>query len=72
VAAAQDAAAAGNSKVFNMIVLGAYLNIKPLVTIENVVEGLRKSLPERAHKMIPANQAAILRGMELVQQVQVI
>lgn len=66
VAAAHEAARLGNAKVFNMIVLGAYLKVKPLVSIENVVTGLKKSLPERAHAMIPANEKAIYSGMELV------
>lgn len=70
VEAAMEAARIGNAKVFNMIVLGAYLRVKPVVTIENVIEGLKKSLPQRAHDMIPANQAAIVRGMESIRQVQ--
>ncbi|CDN30119.1 2-oxoglutarate oxidoreductase, gamma subunit [Mucinivorans hirudinis] len=64
--ATAQAAEMGNVKVFNMIVLGAYLKIKPVVTIDNVIEALRKSLPERAHKLIPDNERAIVRGMELV------
>lgn len=66
IAAAETAAKNGNAKVFNMIVLGAFLKIKPIVTIENVIAGLKKSLPERAHSMIPANENAIHQGVELV------
>lgn len=64
--AAEEAAKMGNAKVFNMIVLGAYLKLKPIVKMDNVVKGLKKSLPERAHKLIPINEAAILLGMEKV------
>lgn len=71
VTAALEAIQSGNAKVFNMLVLGAFLSIKPLVTRENVVRGLQKSLPERVHKMIPANELALIRGVELVEQVQV-
>lgn len=67
IEATKAAAELGNSKVFNMVVLGAYLKIKPVVTIENVIAGLKKSLPERAHKMIPENEAAIYEGMKLIQ-----
>lgn len=67
VAATLEAMKSGNAKIFNMLVLGAFLKIKPLVTVEYVIEGLRKSLPERAHKMIPANEQALLRGMELLE-----
>ncbi len=49
----------GNTKVFNMVVLGAYLKMRPILEYENVVEGLRKSLPERYHKLIPLNEDAI-------------
>ncbi|MFI3299617.1 MAG: 2-oxoacid:acceptor oxidoreductase family protein [Rikenellaceae bacterium] len=66
VAATEFAAKLGNAKVFNMIVLGAYLKLKPIVEYDNVIEGLKKSLPERAHKMIPANEEAIKLGMEIV------
>ncbi|MDR0688450.1 MAG: 2-oxoacid:acceptor oxidoreductase family protein, partial [Prevotellaceae bacterium] len=47
-AATEAAAKMGNAKVFNMIVLGAFLKVKPVVKLENVVKGLQKSLPERA------------------------
>ena len=52
-----------------MLVLRSFLKIKPLVTIENVIEVLKHSLPERAHKLIPANEAALRKGMELVKRV---
>ena len=40
-----------NSKAFNMIVLGGLLKVKPMVSLENVLKGLKKSLPERHHKL---------------------
>jgi len=52
-----------------MIVLGAYLNIKPVVKLENVIKGLKKSLPERHHKLIPLNEDAIRMGMKSVEVV---
>ncbi len=68
--ATQEAVRSGNVKVFNMLVLGAFLKIKPVVTFEHVLQGLEQSLPERARKLMPANEAALKRGMELVQQVR--
>ncbi len=53
----------GNSKIFNMVILGAYLKARPIVKLENVILGLKKSLPERYHKLIPLNQDAITMGM---------
>ncbi len=58
------------TKVFNMIVLGGLLKISPMVDVENVMEGLKKSLPERHHKLLPMNEEAILRGMDIIQQEQ--
>lgn len=54
----------GNKKIFNMIVLGGFLKTKPIVQLENVIEGLKKSLPERYHHLIPLNKQAITIGME--------
>ncbi len=56
----------GNPKTFNMIVLGAFMKVKPIVQLENVIKGLKKSLPERHHKLIPLNQDAITMGMKNV------
>jgi len=53
----------GNLKIFNMVILGAFLKVKPIVKLENVIEGLKKSLPERYHHLIPLNQEAIDLGM---------
>ena len=58
-----------NSKAFNMIVLGGLLKIEPMVSLENVIKGLKKTLPERHHHLIPMNEEAIRRGMELIQPV---
>lgn len=69
VDAADEAAKLGLAKIFNMIVLGGYLKIKPIVKLENVILGLKKSLPERYHHLIPANEKAITRGMEIVTKV---
>lgn len=66
VEAADEAAKLGLSKIFNMIVLGGYLKVKPIVTIENVIQGLKKSLPERYHHLIPDNEKALKRGMEII------
>ena len=70
VEANQEAAKMGLMKIFNMIVVGAYIKVKPILMLENVIEGLRKSLPERYHHMIPDNEKAIKRGLEIIQEVQ--
>lgn len=53
-------------KVFNMVVLGAYLKVRPILNSDDIVAALRKSLPERHHNLIPMNEKAILKGMEQI------
>lgn len=69
IEAAKGASEMGNPKIFNMVVLGAYLKIKPIVKMENVTKGLKKSLPERYHHLIPLNEEAIEKGIEIVQEI---
>ncbi len=70
VDAADEAAKIGLSKVFNMIVLGAFLKLKPIVGDDFVHKGLEKSLPKRHHGMIPENERAIQLGKEIVKEIQ--
>ncbi len=55
-----------NTRVFNMIVIGGFLKIKPILEIENVIRGLEKVLPERYHHLIPINEEAIRTGMNII------
>ena len=68
--AVEEAAKMGNAKAYNMVVLGAFLKMKPIVTMENVLKGLKKSLPPRRHNLIPMNEQAITAGMEAVVKVR--
>lgn len=70
VDATEEAVKMRSSKTFNMIILGGYLKVKPVVEIENVIKGLKKSLPDRHHHLIPINQKAIERGMGIVKPLQ--
>ena len=56
-------------KMFNMFVMGGFMKVKPILKTEYVIKGLKKSLPERYHHMIPMNEDAIKRGMELIRKV---
>ena len=67
--ATEEAAKMNNPKIFNMIILGGFLKIKPIIKFENVVKGLRESLPERYHNLIPANEKALLRGKDIITEV---
>ena len=57
----------GNSKAYNMVVMGALLKAMSYkLPMENVIKGLKKSLPERHHKLIPLNEKAIEKGASLI------
>ncbi len=64
--AADEAARSGSSKIFNMIVLGAFLKLKPLIDPEFMHKGLEKSLPLRHHNLIPENEKAIEKGKTMI------
>jgi 2-oxoglutarate ferredoxin oxidoreductase subunit gamma len=67
--AAEEASRMKMQKVFNMIVLGGFMKVKPILRTEFVIKGLQKSLPERYHNLIPLNEEAIKRGMEIITKV---
>jgi 2-oxoglutarate ferredoxin oxidoreductase subunit gamma len=68
VEATEEAARLKSPITFNMVVLGAYIKVNPVVDLEHVIQGLRKSLPARHHHLIPQNEKAIQRGMEIVKE----
>jgi 2-oxoglutarate ferredoxin oxidoreductase subunit gamma len=69
VDATEEASKMNNPKIFNTIVLGGYLKIKPVIRLENVIKGIKKSLPERYHSLIPINEQALHRGQEIVREI---
>ena len=64
VPAMEEAQKLNKKQVANMIILGAFLEKKPIVKIENVLSALRKVLPERHHHMIPVNEQALEIGKQ--------
>jgi 2-oxoglutarate ferredoxin oxidoreductase subunit gamma len=68
IPAATEAVKMKNPKILNMLMLGAYLERKPVVKIESVIEALKKVLPERYHNLLPINKQALERGAELVEK----
>lgn len=70
IEASKTASEMKNLKIANMIILGGFLKVCPIVDLEHVMLGLKKSLPERHHKLLPMNQEAILKGMEIVEEVK--
>lgn len=71
VDAADAASEMKNPKALNMIVLGGLLKLVPdMVKMESVIKGLKKTLPERHHHLIPMNEEAIKKGMELIREMK--
>ena len=56
----------GNSKVANMVMLGAYLELTKVVKIETIVEALKKVFGERKAHLLPLNEKALAKGAEAV------
>lgn len=72
IAATDKASEIGISKLFNMIVLGGFLKVKPIINEEFIQKGLEKSLPKRHHGLIPDNLNAIHIGNEIIKTVQTV
>jgi 2-oxoglutarate ferredoxin oxidoreductase subunit gamma len=70
IPASTEALLMKNAKIMNMIILGAYLQLKPVVKTESILEALKKVLPEKYHNLLPINQQALEKGAALVQQLQ--
>ncbi|MCL4426610.1 MAG: 2-oxoacid:acceptor oxidoreductase family protein [Firmicutes bacterium] len=54
----------GNTRVANMVALGAFLGATRVVGLEAVVASLKKVFPPRRHDLIPLNRAALERGQK--------
>ena len=60
--AAEESARMGQSKLFNTMILGGYLKIKPIVELDNVMAGLKKCVSARHQDLMDANFKAIDMG----------
>lgn len=72
VAAAEEASKLKNARTMNMIVLGAFLERTHVVSTEAVMQALKKVLPDRYHHLLPLNEAALRRGMDIAGQVETV
>lgn len=64
IPATEKATKMGKRQIANMILLGAFLERRPVVAIENVLQALRDVLPERHHHLIPLNEEALNIGRQ--------
>lgn len=63
-----EAVQLGNRRVMNMIILGAYLAMNPVLQIKSIIVALKKVLPDRHHPLIPINRKALERGIKLIHE----
>jgi len=70
IPAATEALRMKNPRTMNMIVLGAYLHRKPVVSNESILAALREVLPEKYHHLLPLNEQALERGAALMHTVE--
>ncbi len=68
VNAMDKAAEMKNSKIFNMIVLGGFLKVCPVLSTAGIEKALRKTLPERHHALIPLNMQALEEGGKIIEK----
>ena len=59
------AAELGDTRVANMVMLGAYIQASNAVSLDAVMYALEKKLPEHRRNLLPMNRQALEHGMEL-------
>lgn len=63
VPASEEADVLGNTRVANMVVLGALLGTLDVVPVASILKALEQVLPERYHTLLSLNEKALHRGM---------
>ena len=72
IPASDEAVKMNNTKIMNMIVLGSFIAETNVVEIESLMHALKEVLPERYHNLLPLNEQALRRGMELAGNVETV
>jgi 2-oxoglutarate ferredoxin oxidoreductase subunit gamma len=62
IPATTEAVRLKNNKTMNMIMLGAYLQLRPVVKIESVMQALAEVLPEKYHHRLDLTRQALELG----------
>lgn len=58
----------GNPQVANMVAVGALAGAIGVVSFNSLCKGLTRIIPSYRHHLIPINEAAIKKGMEILQK----
>ncbi len=70
IPATEEALKMNNPKIMNMIMLGAFLTLRPVVKNESILEALKKVLPEKYHHLLSINQQALEKGEAMTRQLK--
>lgn len=69
IKAIEEAQKMNAQKVANMLLLGAFMKIRPILDLNWVMRAIKHSVSERNWKYLPLNEQAIRRGMELADEI---
>jgi 2-oxoglutarate ferredoxin oxidoreductase subunit gamma len=58
----------GDRKLTNMVTVGALLALLPEISLAALEAALKAHLPERHHKLLPSNYAALQRGFDIARE----
>ena len=58
----------GNMKVANMVMLGAYIEVTKIVSLESILKGFTKVFGEDKAHLLPLNKEALEKGAEAVRE----
>jgi 2-oxoglutarate ferredoxin oxidoreductase subunit gamma len=58
----------GNSRVANMVMLGAYIEASKTVELESILEGFTKVFGEKRAHLLPINKEALEKGAEIARE----
>jgi len=65
IPATETASGLGNIRVSNMVMIGALIAIKEIFKIDDFLRCIKEIIPVRRHNLIPINEKAIRKGIEL-------
>jgi 2-oxoglutarate ferredoxin oxidoreductase subunit gamma len=66
IGAIEEAHRLTSKQVANVVLLGAFLERRPIVDPQNVLKALKKVLPAHRQHLLPINEQALVRGKELI------
>lgn len=55
----------GSDRIANMVALGAVLGATNVLAVEDIMAALKKVLPPHRHNLLPLNEQALNKGLEL-------